>query len=158
VWGLQNRKARIFTMTHANDHPGQPNTFLGRRALLRIGGLGCVGLNLARLFEAQAQTAQASAPHDTERIRSCILVVYYGGPSHLDTWDMKPEAPAEVRGEFRPIATRVPGVHISEHLPHCARVMDRLAVIRSMHHAMRNHNSAAVEALCGRTPLGGDLE
>ncbi len=83
---------------------------------------------------------------------------YYGGPSHHDTWDMKPEAPLEVRGEFQSIATSVPGVRISEHLPRCANVMDRLAVIRSAHHTMRNHNSAAVEALCGRTPLKGDLE
>jgi hypothetical protein len=71
---------------------------------------------------------------------------------------MKPAAPAEVRGEFRSIATRVPGLRIGEHLPMTARVTDRLAVIRSLHHPMRNHNSAAVEALCGRTPLRGDLE
>src|SRR5207302_9820482 len=69
-----------------------------------------------------------------------------------------PAAPREIRGECRPPATRVPGVHISEHLPHTARVVDRLAIIRSLHHPMRNHNSAAVEALCGRTPLRGDLE
>jgi hypothetical protein len=71
---------------------------------------------------------------------------------------MKPNAPHEVRGEFQSIATRVPGVRISEHLPKTARVMDKLAIVRSMHHPMRNHNSAAVEALCGRTPLKGDLE
>ena len=63
-------------------------------------------------------------------MRSCILIFYYGGPSHLDSWDMKPHAPAEVRGEFRPIATRVPGLRISEHLPRCARVTDRLAIVR----------------------------
>jgi hypothetical protein len=85
-------------------------------------------------------------------------VFFYGGPSHLDTWDMKPNAPAEVRGAFRPIATRVPGIKVCEHLPRCAGVMDRLAILRSMHHPMRNHNSAAVESLCGRTPQKGDLE
>ena len=83
---------------------------------------------------------------------------YYGGPSHHDTWDMKPHAPAEIRGEFASIATSVPGVRISEHLPRCAKIMDRVAVIRSAHHRMTNHNAAAVEALCGRTPLRGDLE
>src|SRR5262249_61628590 len=62
------------------------------------------------------------------------------------------------RGEFRPIATRVTGIQVGEPLPRCARLMDRLAVVRSFHHPMRNHNSAAVEALCGRTPLRGDLE
>ena len=71
---------------------------------------------------------------------------------------MKPEAPAEVRGEFRSIATSAPGLQVCEHLSHCAQVADKLTVIRSMSHGMRNHNSAAVEALCGRTPLRGDLE
>jgi hypothetical protein len=145
-------------MIPGNDHRGKANKVLGRRALLRVGGLGFLGLNLARLLETEALAARSSAPHGAARIRSCILIYYYGGPSHLDTWDLKPEAPAEVRGEFRPIATRVPGVRVGEHLPRCAGVMNHLAVIRSMHHAMRNHNAAAVEALCGRTPLGGDQE
>lgn len=131
---------------HGNVVP-QP----ARRRLLQAGGLGLLGLNLAGLLRAEA--AGARAP-----IRSCILIFYYGGPSHLDTWDMKPDAPAEIRGEFQPIATNVPGIRISEHLPRCARVMDRLAILRGMHHPMRNHNSAAAEALTGRTPLGGDQE
>jgi len=91
-------------------------------------------------------------------IRSCILIFHYGGPSHIDTFDMKPKAPAEIRGQFGSIATRVPGLRICEHLPYTARVMDRLAVIRSMHHPMTNHNAAAFTALCGRNPLKGDLE
>jgi hypothetical protein len=86
------------------------------------------------------------------------LIFYYGGPSHLDTWDMKPNAPLEIRGQFRSIATSVPGLRIGEHLPHSSRVMDRLAVIRGMHHPMTNHNAAAFSALCGRNPLKGDLE
>jgi Protein of unknown function (DUF1501) len=92
------------------------------------------------------------------RIRSCILLFYYGGPSHLDTFDPKPNAPAEVRGEYRSIATAVPGIRVCEHLPHTARLMNRLAIVRGLHHPMRNHNSAAVEALTGRTPAGGDQE
>ncbi|HEY7425631.1 MAG TPA: DUF1501 domain-containing protein [Gemmataceae bacterium] len=92
------------------------------------------------------------------RIRSCILIFYYGGPSHLDTFDPKPDAPAEVRGEYRTIATAVPGVRMCEHLPRTARLMGRLALVRSLHHPMRNHNSAAAEALTGRTPAGGDQE
>jgi hypothetical protein len=87
-----------------------------------------------------------------------MLIFYYGGPSHLDTWDMKPAAPREVRGIFGSIATSVPGLRISEQMPHAARVMDRLLVIRSMHHPMTNHNAAAFTALCGRNPLKGDLE
>jgi hypothetical protein len=125
---------------------------------LQIGGLGCLGLNLARFFRAQARGAETAALGKPARVKSCILLFYYGGPSHLDTWDMKPGAPAEVRGEFRGSATTVPGLRICEHLPHCARIVDKLAIVRSFHHPMRNHNSAAVEALCGRTPLKGDLE
>ena len=123
---------------------------LSRRHLLQVGAAG--GLSLARLEEARA--AGGTRPG----IRSCILIFYYGGPSHLDTWDMKPDAPAEIRGEFRAVETRAPGIRISEHLPHTAKVMHRVAIVRSMHHPMRNHNSAAVESLCGRTPLGGDQE
>jgi hypothetical protein len=71
---------------------------------------------------------------------------------------MKPNAPAQIRGQFRSIATNVPGVRVCEHLPHTATVMDRLAVVRSMHHPMTNHNAAAFTTLCGRNPLKGDLE
>jgi Protein of unknown function (DUF1501) len=137
---------------------------IDRRRLLQAGGLGCFGLgyfglNLPGLFEAAAaQAAATSAPGTRSPIKSCIFMFCYGGPSHHDTWDMKPAAPREVRGEFQSIATRTPGLRICEHLPHSAGVTDKLAILRGMHHPMRNHNSAAVEALCGRTPLKGDLE
>jgi hypothetical protein len=86
------------------------------------------------------------------------LIFQYGGPSHIDTLDMKPNAPAEIRGSFASVATTVPGFRICEHLPHTAQVMHRLAVIRSVHHPMTNHNAAAFTALSGRNPLKGDLE
>jgi hypothetical protein len=86
------------------------------------------------------------------------VIFYYGGPSHLDTWDMKPGAPREVRGEFSSIATSVPGLRVSEHLPHSARVADRLAIVRSLHHPMTNHNAAAFATLGGRNPARGDQE
>jgi hypothetical protein len=123
-----------------------------RRQLLQVGTIGGLGLSLPQL-EAAAATGR-HAP----RIRSCVLIFYYGGPSHLDTWDPKPDAPAEIRGEFGTIATSADGIRLGEHLPHSAKVMHHTAIVRSMHHPMRNHNSAAVEALCGRTPLGGDQE
>jgi hypothetical protein len=135
------------------------NALPSRRQLLRVGGLGAFGLNLASLFQAEARAArQASAAAPAPRLRHCIVIYFYGGPSHLDTWDLKPDAPREVRGEFRAIATTAPGVRIGEHLPRCARVMHKMALVRSVHHTMRNHNAAAVEALCGRTPLAGDGE
>src|SRR5438876_4117878 len=131
---------------------------LSRREMLRAGGLGAFGLNLAGLLQFGSAAAHAAASASAAPVKHCILIFYYGGPSQLDSWDMKPNAPAEVRGAFRPIATSAPGVHVCEHLPRCARIMHKLAVVRSLHHPMRNHNSAAVEALCGRTPLRGDLE
>jgi hypothetical protein len=124
-----------------------------------MGAVALPWLNLSPLFAAAPSprvSSRNAAP--AAKIKSCIVLFCYGGPSHLDTWDLKPNAPVEVRGEFKPIATRVPGLQIGEHLPFCARIADKLAVVRSMHHTMRNHNSAAVEALCGRTPFKGDLE
>jgi hypothetical protein len=116
-----------------------------------------LGWNLASLPRAGAiPTLQNPGPR--EPIRACILIFYYGGPSHIDTWDMKPKAPREVRGEFRPIATNVPGIEVCEHMPHSARVVDRLAIVRSVHHPMTNHNAAAFAALSGRNPAKGDLE
>ncbi len=124
-----------------------------RRRVLQLGALGGFGLTLPRLF-----AAENSQPPQTSKIKSCILSFYYGGPSHIDTFDPKPRAPASVRGEFATIETAAPGVFIGEHHRMTARVMDRVAIVRSMHHSMRNHNSAAAEALCGRISGGGDLE
>lgn len=137
-------------MDHGSEHARHAGQWITRRRMLQIGGLGLPGL-------ARPATLRG-ATQGLRPIRSCILLFYYGGPSQLDTWDPKPAAPSGVRGEFRTIATRAPGLRVCEHLPRCANVTDRLAVIRSMHHRMRNHNAAAVEALCGRTPLKGDLE
>jgi hypothetical protein len=78
-----------------------------------------------------------------------------GGPAHQDLWDMKPEAPSEVRGEFRPISTSVPGVQVCEHLPMFARQMHRIALVRSVHHKIVDHNAGAYYALTGRAPLNG---
>ncbi len=135
---------------------------LSRRQLLWAGGLGALGLTLPELLRAEAERAGVQSTSDeraaSSSIRACILIFYYGGPSHIDTFDMKPNAPAEIRGQFSSIATSVPGLRVCEHMPQTARVMDRLAIIRSMHHPMTNHNAAAFTALCGRNPLKGDLE
>jgi uncharacterized protein (DUF1501 family) len=96
---------------------------LTRRDFLRTGAATAAGLSLVR-------TAGAAPPAD----RRCILLLLTGGPSHLDTWDPKPDAPAEVRGPFRSIATRVPGLRFSELFPRMADRADRFAVIRSLHH------------------------
>jgi hypothetical protein len=127
---------------------------LTRRRLLELGALGA-GLGATSWVRAEHPPA-LRAPKN--KIRSCVLVFFYGGPSHLDTFDPKPDAPAEVRGEYGTIATSVPGTRVCEHLPRLARIMDRVALVRGLHHPMTNHNSAAAEALTGRTPAGGDLE
>jgi hypothetical protein len=111
-----------------------------------------------KLAPAFGEELQPDSDGPRSPIRSCILIMYYGGPSHLDTWDMKPDASDEVRGEFRPISTRVAGRFVSEHLPKTSQIIDKLAVIRSMHHPMTNHNAAMYEALIGRLPTGGNAE
>jgi uncharacterized protein (DUF1501 family) len=99
---------------------------LSRRDFLRAGslGAGAAGLSLADLAGA------GSAGKDV----SCILLFLVGAPSHLDTWDLKPAAPDDVRGPFRPIRTRVPGMQIGEHFPRMAQMADRFAILRSVHH------------------------
>ncbi len=112
-------------------------------------------MGLATLCQARSL---ASASDKRPPIRACILIFYYGGPSHLDTYDLKPNAPSEVRGEFKPIATAVPGLRICEHLPKMARVMDRVALIRSVHHVSTLHDAASIHALTGRPLEGPDRE
>jgi hypothetical protein len=128
---------------------------LSRRRLIQLGGAGYLGLNLGGLLRAQAAGAEVNGARP---IRACILLFYYGGPSHLDTYDLKPNAPAEVRGSFLPISTSVPGLQICEHLPRMARVMDKVAIVRSVHHNAHLHDSASIHALTGRPLEGPDRE
>jgi hypothetical protein len=105
--------------------------------MLQAGGIGLFGLTLPQLLSAEESRRPRKADH-------CILIFLNGGPSHLDMWDMKPDAPAEVRGEFRPIATSVPGVLLSDQLPRLARQMHHCSLIRSVHHSVNNAHAAAV--------------
>ena len=132
---------------------------MNRRQWLIDGGLGLFGLNLAGLLQARAATEDGSHERKREsQLKACILIFYYGGPSHLDTLDLKPNAAAEVRGQFSPIATAAPGVHICEPLPMTARMMDKIAIIRSMHHKQRlaAHDPACHHMLTGRVHPAGD--
>lgn len=114
-----------------------------RRGALRAGALALGGLNLPGLYRARAEALPADASVSLPgRAKACILVFAWGGPSQLDTWDPKPEAPDEIRGEFATIETSVPGVWISEHFPRLAQRMDRLALIRSMTHDDAAHLSS----------------
>ncbi|MCE9603728.1 MAG: DUF1501 domain-containing protein [Planctomycetia bacterium] len=131
---------------------GRKNRFcdaVDRRDFLQAGFLGLAGLSLGDLLRARAANP---APAATKKSTSVILVWLGGGPSHIDMWDMKPDAPLEVRGEYASIATSLPGVRICEHMPHSARVMDKCALIRSMTHGDADHASAAHYLLTGHEP------
>jgi hypothetical protein len=120
---------------------------LSRRSWLRIGGLGWLGLSLPSLLRGESKTEVKSVA------KSCVLFLLHGGPSQLDIWDMKPLAPAEVRGEFNPIATRVPGIQITEYLPRLASLSHRFTIVRSMTHTAVNHNTATYWVTTGHPPL-----
>ncbi len=101
---------------------------VSRRDVLRVGGLALGGLTLADVLRLRADAATARMA----RGKSVIMIWLRGGPSHIDSYDMKPDAPAEIRGEFKPIATNVPGIQICEHLPRHAQMMDKLAIVRGI--------------------------
>jgi hypothetical protein len=103
---------------------------LSRRNFLRLGAFGA-GLSLADMLRLQASAAPNGSAA-TPKLKSAIMIFLPGGPSHMDMYDLKPEAPAEYRGEFKPIATNVPGVQICEHFPMQARMWDKLACVRSL--------------------------
>ncbi|WP_169974936.1 DUF1501 domain-containing protein [Tautonia rosea] len=118
-----------------------------RREAIRVGALGLGGLTLPRLLRAQDEaSAQCGKPG---KARSVIILFLSGGPSHLDTFDLKPEAPEEIRGTFRPIETNVPGLMIADQLPRTARLADRFAIVRSVQHPQANHPAAAYWMMVG---------
>src|SRR6478672_506154 len=116
-----------------------------RREFLRIGGLSALGLGLADALRLRAVAGPG-------RLRNCILIWLDGGPSHLDTFDLKPDAPSEVRSQFKAIPTSVTGLHICEHLPRTAKVMRDVALIRSLTHELGNHDTGTRFLLTGHRP------
>lgn len=116
-----------------------------RREVLRLGTLALGGLCLPDILRAQSATKQNPGT-------SVILFWMWGGPSQLETWDLKPDAPTEYRGPFRPIATTVPGMDICELFPLQAKQAHRFSLIRSLHHEMAAHNDGSIEWLTGKTP------
>ncbi len=124
---------------------------LHRRQFLRRVGVGTLGLSLADLLAARS-SGYGSAAVPAARARACIVLYCWGGMSHHETWDPKPDATAEVRGEFRPIATAVPGIRVGEHMPLLARNIDKLAVIRSIHHRSSAHGKGMYWNWTGHPP------
>ena len=127
---------------------------MARREVLRAGSLGLLGMTLPELLRAQEQDAnpQTIATGSFGKAKSCILLFMWGGPAHQDTWDMKPDAPVEVRGEFHPIPTKTTGLHICEHLPQLAQRTDKLCIVRSMTHDNANHTPSTHYLLTGEPP------
>jgi uncharacterized protein (DUF1501 family) len=139
------------------SQPGHEHRLgLDRRELLQVGYSALLGVGLPSLLARRAEAAEAgrAAGRPARTPRSLILVFLTGAPSHLDTFDPKPDAPAEIRGEFRTVPTRVPGLRICEHLPRLAARADRYALVRALSHRENNHLVATHHLLTGHPQPG----
>jgi hypothetical protein len=123
-----------------------------RRDFIKLGTAGLLGLSLPDLLRLEARATREGGRKS--RADSVIMIWQAGGPSHLDTWDLKPDAPEGIRGEFRPIATKADGMRISEHLPKVAQVADKIALVRSLHHTVPAHGPASIFMTTGNSPIG----
>ena len=135
-----------------NSHPS--HLLLPRRKLLQLGGAGMLGLTLPKLLRAEdaAKIGTAIKP----RAKSVIFLFQWGGPSHIDMFDRKPNAPDDIRGPLKSISSACPGLEMCEQLPQTAKRMDKVTVIRTLTHTMKNHNSAGYYALSGHPPASDD--
>jgi hypothetical protein len=127
------------------------NFELNRRQALIVGGMGALSLGMPGMVMGSDQLDEGGQAVPAEK--SCIFVLLCGGPSHLDTWDLKPNAPEEIRGPYQPIATKVPGMQLSELHPQLAKQTDRFCLVNSMSHTgnINNHFDAMHNLLSGQT-------
>src|SRR5438874_1223719 len=130
-----------------------------RRELLQVGGAALLGLSLPEFLAASQASASQEPPKGAKNgwnsAKSVILIYLQGGPSHIDIWDPKPDAPANVRGEFKPIKTNVAGIQLSETMPLLAQQMDKCTLVRSVSYTpagLFNHTAAMYQMLTGYTP------
>src|SRR5512140_2545972 len=132
-----------------------------RRELMRIGSIGLMGLSLPQFFlwRDQARAAESGSKYAGARgfasAQSVLMIFLQGGPSHIDIWDPKPDAPSNVRGEFKSIRTKVPGIWLSETMPLLAQQMDKATLIRSVSYTpagLFNHTAAIYQMMTGYTP------
>jgi hypothetical protein len=133
----------------------QPPGNFSRRGILQAGYSGLLGIGLSSILRGRAQVAAAAGSDSTQRPKSVLLVYLSGALSHIDTFDMKPDAPQEIRGEFHPISTTVPGYSICEHLPQLAARAHKYAVVRSFSHDDNNHTQSAHHITTGQKQPGG---
>ena len=144
--------------------PGKPGATcdgFSRREFMRVGGAGLFGLTLAQVMQLKALASPDSAGQPAMvktgwgKAKSVILIFLQGGPSHLDIWDPKPEAPSTIRGDFKPIPTKVPGIQVSEVMPKLAQQLDKATLIRSVSYTpagLFNHTAAIYQMMTGYTP------
>lgn len=123
-----------------------------RRDFLQFGFAGLLGLSLPELLRLEAHAASAGSGRKKRPANAVILLWLAGGPSTIDMWDLKPNAPEGIRGEFKPIATKVGGVRLCEHLPRMAQVADKITLVRSLHHTVPAHGPATVFMNTGHSP------
>src|ERR1017187_5378093 len=130
-----------------------------RRELMRIGSIALMGLSLPEFLREQAGAATVASKYagarGWESAKNVIMIFLQGGPSHIDIWDPKPDAPLNIRGEFKPIKTKIPGTWIGEHMPMMAQHLDKATLIRSMSYTpsgLFNHTAAIYQMLTGYPP------
>ena len=145
-----------------DDLPSHLCDGIARREMLRVGGLSSLGLTLPQLWSAQQALAVPSAgvvhAPATSRAKSCIVLFLLGGPPQHETWDPKPEAPVEVRGDLRPIATATPGIEVGELMPRTAKLTDKIAVLRAVSSRDNAHSSSGYAMLTGMPHLPLNVE
>jgi hypothetical protein len=135
-------------MAHTSRTAGIDSALWSRRRLLQVGGIGLLGLRLPEFLQARAPLAGRPQRGAAE---ACIFVVQYGGCSHLDTFDLKPDAPEDIRGPYKPIATPLPGIRISAMLPRLATLACRYCLVRSMTHSDSDHNGGMHVCMTGHS-------
>ena len=134
-------------------NPEIPPTISRRRVLAT--SLGCAGFSLTDFLQLQS-IAKENRTETKGKAKSCIILFAWGGMSHLETWDPKPEGPKEIRGSFGTIPTATPGIHIGEHMPYLAKQTNKLAIVRSMHHGSSAHGKAMYWNFTGHKPPQSD--
>lgn len=139
-------------MLHLDMEARRAHT-MGRRDFVRIGALSTLGVSMADLLRSRAQ----ASPTVQTKAKACIVLWMSGGPSHMDTFDLKPNAPSTHRGTFKPIDTNVPGIQISEHLPKLAQQADKFSILRTMTHPSPAHEIASHIMLTGNVPARGTV-
>lgn len=143
---IRDTQSLLFVDVKMNQNRSQGR--LSRRRLLEVGGIGALGLTLPQMLRADAMKREAGAA--SRRELSCIFIHQFGGLSQLDSWDLKPSAPQEIRGPYQPIATATPGFQVGELMPRLAGLSEHYAVLRSLTHKQSEHRQANAMYLAGR--------